>query len=55
MVEGRHFFGQIIMSNLPLMDLKNLAGLKGEAEEVEEHNQNMAKKDYLNLFENLFD
>ena len=26
-----------------------------EAEEVEECNQNMTKKDYLNLFENLFD
>ena len=28
---------------------------QGEAEEVEEHNQNMAKVDYPNLFENLFD
>ena len=28
---------------------------QGEAEEVEEHNQNMTKEDYPNLFENLFD
>ena len=28
---------------------------QGEAEEVEEHNQNMAEEDYPNLFENLFD
>ena len=26
-----------------------------EGEEVEEYNQNMAKKDHPNLFENLFD
>ena len=30
-------------------------GNQGEAEEVEEHNQNIAKEDYPNLFENLFD
>ena len=30
-------------------------GNQEEAEEVEEHNQNMAKEDYSNLFENLFD
>ena len=30
-------------------------GNQEEAGEVEEHNQNMAKEDYSNLFENLFD
>ena len=28
---------------------------QGEAEEVEEYNQNMAKEDYPNLFESFFD
>ena len=28
---------------------------QGETEEVEQHNQNMTKEDYPNLFENLFD
>ena len=28
---------------------------QGEAKEVEEHNQNMAKEDYPNLLKNLFD
>lgn len=28
---------------------------QGEAEDVEEHNQNITKEDYPNLFENFFD